>query len=700
MKADLILAGGRVRTLGRSGLRSSSHIAIAGGLVAAVGGREVLELRAAPRASWSLPAAPCCPASTTHTRTWSTTPSPPTARISPAAAASPRCRAVYAVPRLDSRLARGCWGAATASWSLPRDACHGGIELDIATGDRPAFIDHRGGHSRVANSAALAAAGLGPGSPDPPGGLARPRRRRSLDGLLAETAMRLVADHRRRPPSRSATTASRRPCGCWRRAASPALEPRSTAVSPTTTASTRPWPRKGVFEGRVNEFLSWELLPALRELGFETAGAGALVRFGPVKVFVDGGAGSGTAALRGRDGPWRTPPAELAALVRDAQRAACRWRRTAWGTAPSRPSSARCEAAQRAHPGKLRHRVEHCTYCPPDLQEGLARARMSAVMQPLFSSFGRARLGNEIGPGAERHVAAHRDLFRAGVKVAFSSDLPVVADPNPWAGLAAAVTDSEQPLTTLQALRAYTVGGAWTSSEEGVKGTLDVGRLADFQVYPEDPLELSPDKWPALRPRLVALAGRPVTGSFRGGPRSRLPRAPRRLRRTPRSAPCWRRRLPGLGGRRRSPGARAGSAAGTGGADLAAVLVRRLVAPDLRAVVAALLAAALACLRGGGRPARGRRAPLGRGGGGLGRGAGAPDGGAGGPCDPLGRGGLARRRPLRGCLAGGGPLRGGRATGVPRAAPLAEVAARRADAVAEAVAVLRMSSNCLALLRA
>jgi predicted amidohydrolase YtcJ len=144
----------------------------------------------------------------------------------------------------------------------------------------------------------------------------------------------------------------------------------------------------------------------------------------------------------------------------------------------------------------------------------MARAGMVAVMQPLFSSFGRARLGREIGPGAERHVAAHRDLLRAGVAVAFSSDLPVVADPNPWPGLAAAVADPEQPLTPLQALRAYTAGGAWTSFEEGVKGTLEVGRWADFQVYPVDPLDLPPGEWPALRPRLVALAGRPISGSL------------------------------------------------------------------------------------------------------------------------------------------------------------------------------------------
>jgi len=45
MKADLILAGGRIRTLGRSGLRPHSHLAVAGGRVVAVGGAEVMGLR-------------------------------------------------------------------------------------------------------------------------------------------------------------------------------------------------------------------------------------------------------------------------------------------------------------------------------------------------------------------------------------------------------------------------------------------------------------------------------------------------------------------------------------------------------------------------------------------------------------------------------------------------------------------------------
>jgi predicted amidohydrolase YtcJ len=514
MKADLILAGGRIRTLGRRGLRPSSHLAVAGGLVVAVGGREVLDLKGPSTRIVELADGAVLPGF-----------NDPHAHVVYHALSSfgadlTGSRSIAELQRrlrhVAARLAPGAWllGRGYSELELVEGRPPLRAELDAATGDHPSFVDHRGGHSRVANSAALAAAGLAAGSPDPPGGSLGRGPDGSLDGLLAETAMRLVADHQP-PPAFEQRHAGVQ--ATLRLLASRGITSVGAAVNRGFADDHRVYAvlaDEGRLQVRVNEFLSRELLPALRQLGFETGGAGTLVRFGPVKVFVDGGAGTGTAAFRPGDGPWRTTPAELAGLVLEAQAGGLQVAAHCVGDGAIDAFISAVEAAQAAHPGRLRHRVEHCTYCPPDLQRRMARAGMVAVMQPLFSSFGRARLGSQIGPGSGRHIAAHRDLLRAGVAVAFSSDLPVVPDPNPWAGLAAAVSDPEQPLTQLQALRAYTAGGAWTSFEERVKGTLEVGRVADFQVYGVDPLELPPGEWPALRPHLVALAGRPVTGSF------------------------------------------------------------------------------------------------------------------------------------------------------------------------------------------
>jgi predicted amidohydrolase YtcJ len=174
----------------------------------------------------------------------------------------------------------------------------------------------------------------------------------------------------------------------------------------------------------------------------------------------------------------------------------------------------RCAATCRPAALRQRHRVEHCTACPPDLQARLSGLGMVAVMQPLFASLGRARAGNAFPEHLRPHLAAHRALLRAGVRLAFSSDLPVVPDPNPWAGLAAAVADPGGRLTPLQALRAYTSGGAYAAFAEHERGTLEPGRLADFQVLDADPFAIAPENWPGLRPSAVAVGGAPVLGSL------------------------------------------------------------------------------------------------------------------------------------------------------------------------------------------
>jgi predicted amidohydrolase YtcJ len=172
-----------------------------------------------------------------------------------------------------------------------------------------------------------------------------------------------------------------------------------------------------------------------------------------------------------------------------------------------------CDAVEAAPGGALmRHRVEHCTICPPDLQARLARLGMVAVMQPIAARFGRVASSLFFPVRDRADLAPHARLMRAGVPVAFSSDLPVSADPNPWPGIQVAVDDQVNGITLPAALKAYTATGAYTSFEESVKGALEPGMLADLQVYDEDPITLAASQRPALRPRAVLLGGVPVFG--------------------------------------------------------------------------------------------------------------------------------------------------------------------------------------------
>jgi predicted amidohydrolase YtcJ len=260
---------------------------------------------------------------------------------------------------------------------------------------------------------------------------------------------------------------------------------------------------------RVNEFLSWELLDAASSLGVRAGFGGHVVRAGPIKVFVDGGAER--TAMRSGKAVWRTPPGELRELVATASRAGLQVAAHAIGDGAI---AAMCDAVEAAGATQLRHRVEHCTICPPDLQRRLARLRMVAVMQPMAARFAREFPSAAFPAHTRWDLAAHGPLLRAGVPVAFSSDLPVVPDPNPWPGIRAAVEDRINGINELAALRAYTSAGAYASFEEDVKGTLDPGMLADLQIYDVDPLAEPRSAWDRRRPRAVLLGGVRVFGSL------------------------------------------------------------------------------------------------------------------------------------------------------------------------------------------
>jgi hypothetical protein len=176
--------------------------------------------------------------------------------------------------------------------------------------------------------------------------------------------------------------------------------------------------------------------------------------------------------------------------------------------------AAMCDAVEAAGGQHMRHRVEHCTICPPDLQARIAALRMVAVMQPMAARFSRVASAIFFPVRDRRDLAPHGPLLKAGVHLAFSSDLPVSPDPNPWPGIRCAVDDPVNGIGLLAALRAYTSGGAYASFEEGEKGTLEPGMLADLQVYDGDPLTEPGTRWEELRPGAVLLGGVRVFGSL------------------------------------------------------------------------------------------------------------------------------------------------------------------------------------------
>ncbi len=507
MRASLILTRGRIRTLGRSGLKIHTHLAIAGGRVLAVGGSELMGLRGPLTRVIGLAGASVLPGfndAHAHVVYYGLT------RFGADLGGVRSVREIAERLKAHARtLKPGIWqqGMGYRADELVERRQPHRRELDRGTGRRPAFIDERGGHARVANTAALAAAGITSETKNPHGGRIDRDPDGTPNGLLLETAMRLVADVQ--PPP----ALEQRKAGvllAQKLLLSRGITSVGAAVNRGFADDLRAYQQlaaAGRLRVRVNEFLSWELLEAAAGLGIRAGFGGSLLRAGPIKVFVDGGAER--VATRSGGGTWRTTPAELRELLIRATAAGLQVAAHAIGDAAI---EAMCDAVEAARGEHMRHRVEHCTICPPDLQARLSRLGMVAVMQPMAARFGRVASSLFFPVRDRSDLAPHARLLRAGVPVVFSSDLPVSPDPNPWPGIQVAVADQVNGISLLAALKAYTAGGAYASFEESTKGTLEPGMLADLQVYDEDPITAPASHRPALRPRAVLLGGVEVFG--------------------------------------------------------------------------------------------------------------------------------------------------------------------------------------------
>jgi hypothetical protein len=98
-----------------------------------------------------------------------------------------------------------------------------------------------------------------------------------------------------------------------------------------------------------------------------------------------------------------------------------------------------------------------------------------------------------------------RTLLDTGAVLAFGSDSPV-ASINPLEGIYSAVTRRtnddknpngwipEQKITVDEAVRAFTYGSAYAEFQETVKGTIEVGKLADVVIISDDIFTIDPVK--------------------------------------------------------------------------------------------------------------------------------------------------------------------------------------------------------------
>lgn len=506
--ADLVVLGGRVWT-GNPDQQWAEAVAVADGRVTAVGTREAIEALVGPDTEIVEAAdglvAPGFIDSHVHFL------------IGGANLASVQLRDAATREQFVSRIGEFAATLPAGRWITGGDWDHenwGGTLpdrswIDAVTPGNPVWINRLDGHMALANSAALAAAGVDGSVEEIDGGEIVRDPDGRLTGVFKDNAMSLV--DRARPPASAAEEDE----------ALRAAMRHVAARGVTSVHNMGTWAELAVFRrARTADALATRIYACTpiadwERLRDDVAASGTgdeWLRTGCLKGFVDGSLGSHTAAFLGEytDMPGETgllvnTPEDLHAWTAGADAAGLHVTIHAIGDRANRLLLDIYERVTAENgPRDRRFRIEHAQHLDPADIPRFAELGVIPSMQPYHAIDDGRWADRVIGPERARGTYAFRALLDAGARVAFGSDW-FVAPPTPLEGIYAAVTRRtldgahpegwvpEQKITVEEALAAYTRNAAFASFEEDLKGTLEPGKLADITVLDRDLFEIAPE---------------------------------------------------------------------------------------------------------------------------------------------------------------------------------------------------------------
>lgn len=381
-------------------------------------------------------------------------------------------------------------------------------DFDKVAPNHPVKLTHRSGHAHVLNSLALKIVGIGIETPDPPGGLIKRDLNTGLPtGLLYEMGDFLSA---RIPPLDNEDLEK------GIKMADQALI--SHGITSIHDASSRndmarwnlfqSWKEKGLLNPRVDIMLGMEGFEKNILESFSTALHPEQLRVSGVKIIID--------ETTGRLHPSQP---ELNKMVSEVHQAGIQVAIHAIEEKAIEAARIAIESAVKRKPRKdHRHRIEHCSVCPPSLAKRIASLCITVVTQPPFIYYNAERYLQTVPEEQLNYLYPLRTLLHHGINVAGSSDCPIVP-PNPLMGMYAAVSrrgetgdivggDEKIPLT--EALRMYTQYAARAMFEEGIKGIITPGKVADMVVLNGDPTQLPQDEIKDLKVEMTIIDGEVV----------------------------------------------------------------------------------------------------------------------------------------------------------------------------------------------
>ncbi len=407
-------------------------------------------------------------------------------------------------------------------------------DLDRVSTAHPIMLTRKCGHVCVLNTAALTAAAIFERPPLVAGGLVELGADGKPTGILKENAMELAI-----PPSPAVTGAAVK--ALITAAARDFVQAGLTSVQ-TDDLGAFPGEPAELFKAylklaeegrlplRVNEQMLLAQADKLRQvmtLGYTTGYGSDFFKIGPLKLLTDGSFGGRSALL---SEPYADEPGnrgialfdreQLKQLVSLAHQAGMQVAAHAIG------DRAVCDVldiyreVQREHPRQdPRFRVIHAAMTPPELLDKFERQGILADVQPCFVPSDLPFIESRLGVKRAASAYRFRDFLNRGVNIGGSSDCPV-EDYRPLMGIHAAVNrqgfDGKpkegwmpgQKLTVHEAIYMYTMGSAYNAFEEGIKGSVTAGKLADLVLLSDNIEKVSPERIKDLTVEKTIIGGK------------------------------------------------------------------------------------------------------------------------------------------------------------------------------------------------
>lgn len=397
-------------------------------------------------------------------------------------------------------------------------------DLDRVVADRPVYLSRVDGHAGWANTKALQLAGVHNDTPDPPGGKIIKDATGKPTGILVDRAQGLV---RAKIPAATDAQVRRWLSLAAKECARLGLTSvHDAGVSAQDLNAYRSLYAQGGFPLRVNAMIGGPG-PLWRDYLKRGPEISDWLTVRTIKLVADGALGSRGAAMwqdysddKGNAGLLILSREEIEAVARQALAAGFQVATHAIGDRANRITLDAYGAALGGNNGK-RFRIEHAQVVSlPDFAKFREYSIVASVQSSHATSDMRWAL-QRLGPDRLAGAYAWRRFLDLGIPLANGSDFPV-EEPNPMLGLYAAMTRQDlagnppggwtasQRMSREEALKSWTLGGAYAAFEESGKGSIEPGKLADFVILSQDIMTVGAIQIPKTQVKITVLGGKIV----------------------------------------------------------------------------------------------------------------------------------------------------------------------------------------------